>query len=89
MSQKKPVTVYTMDYCHYCERAKALLKQRGVPFEEVRVPEDDDAQWDSLYEKSGMRTMPQIFAHGKLVGGYAELAAQDTKDQLTSLKQEV
>jgi glutaredoxin 3 len=80
------VTVYTMDYCPYCERAKALLKQRGIAFEEVRVPEDDDAQWEALEKKSGMKTMPQIWAGSRLIGGYNELALEDRKDQLSSLK---
>jgi glutaredoxin 3 len=83
---ENPVTIYTMDYCPYCERAKALMKQRGVAFKEVRVPEDDDAQWDALYEKSGMRTMPQIFAGDRLIGGYNELSDLDRKDSLASLK---
>ena len=39
------VTVYTMDHCPYCERAKALLKQRGVEYAEIRVSMDDDSQW--------------------------------------------
>jgi len=80
------VTVYTMEHCPYCERAKALLKQRGIPFEEVRVAEDDDAKWDELYKKSGMKTMPQIWSGDRLVGGYTELAKEDGNDQLKSLK---
>ncbi len=80
------VLLYTMDGCPFCERAKALLKQRGVPFEEKRVDLDNDAEWDRLYKLSGMKTMPQIFAGEKLVGGYTELAALDVKDKLVSLK---
>lgn len=80
------VTVYTMDFCPYCERAKALLKQRGIDYEEKRVPMDDDAQWDALEKKTGMKTMPQILHGDKLIGGYNDLAAIDQKDQLASLK---
>ena len=80
------VTVYTMNYCPYCERAKSLLKTRGVAYEEVRVGDDDDAMWDSLYKKTGMRTMPQIMHGKKLIGGYTDLAALDGQDQLASLK---
>jgi glutaredoxin 3 len=80
------VTVYTMESCPYCLRAKELLKRRGIPFKEVLVPMDDDAQWDALEKKSGLKTMPQIFAGDRLVGGYTELAEQDSKDQLTSFK---
>ena len=80
------VIVYTMEFCPYCERAKGLLKQRGISFEEKRIADDDDAAWDALYKKSGMRTMPQIFAGEKLIGGYTELAELDGKDSLASIK---
>jgi glutaredoxin 3 len=80
------VTVYTMNYCPYCERAKQLLKTRGVAFEEVRVAEDDDAMWDKLFERSGLKTMPQIFAGESLIGGYTDLAALDQSQGLDHLK---
>lgn len=80
------VTVYTTDYCPYCSRAKDLLKRRGVEYQEVRIPMDDDAQWDALTARSGMMTVPQIFSDERLVGGYTELAELDSKDQLNSLK---
>jgi glutaredoxin 3 len=57
-----------------------------VAYAEVLIPEEDDAQWDALFKKSGMRTMPQIFAGEKLIGGYTDLADLDQKDQLASLK---
>jgi glutaredoxin 3 len=85
-SDAKKVTVYTMDYCPYCERAKGLLKQRGVDFTEVRVAEDDDAMWDELFRRSGMRTMPQIFVGDAVLGGYTDLKAQDDRDKLASFK---
>jgi glutaredoxin 3 len=80
------VTVYTMDYCPYCERAKSLLSQRGVAYDEIRVPMDDDAQWDALEKKTGMKTMPQILHGERLIGGYNDLAAIDARDQLSSLR---
>lgn len=85
MKQHK-VVVYTMEYCPYCVRAKQLLTQRQIPFREILVPEDDDTQWDELYRKSGMRTMPQIFYGDRLIGGYTDLAALDRADGLNSLK---
>ncbi len=80
------VTVYTMKFCPYCERAKALLKQKSIAFKEVMVADDDDAMWDELYKKSGMKTMPQIFHKEKVIGGYTDLAELDKKDGLASLK---
>ncbi len=82
----KKVILYTMDYCPYCERAKQLLTKRAVAYQEIRVAEDNDAEWDALYEKSQMRTMPQIFCDDKVIGGYSDLANLDAQDQLASLK---
>ena len=81
-----PVTVYTMDGCPFCERAKSLLSQRGVAYREVKVPLDDDAQWDALEKKTGMKTMPQILQGDRIIGGYSDLATLDSKDSLASLK---
>ena len=75
------VTVYTMDHCPFCERAKSLLKQRGVAYEEIRVSMDDDAQWIALEKKTGMKTMPQILDGEKLIGGFNDLSALDGKDR--------
>lgn len=80
------VIVYTMKNCPYCLSAKKLLEQRGISYKEILVPLDDDAQWDALYLKSGMRTMPQIFHKDRLIGGYQDLALQDQKDALQSLR---
>ena len=82
----KKIVVYTMNFCPYCDRAKALLKQKGLPFEEIRLAEEDDAAWDELEKRSGMKTMPQIFAGEDLIGGFSDLAALDAKDGLQSLK---
>ncbi len=79
------VKVYTMNFCPYCTSAKKLLSERGVPFEEIKVADDDDAKWDELYKISGMQTMPQIFHGEKLIGGFTELSKLDSKDQLKSL----
>jgi len=80
------VIVYTMKTCPYCERAKALLKQRGVPYKEILVPMEDDATWEMLEKKTGMKTMPQILNGETLIGGFSDLAALDQKDLLKSLQ---
>lgn len=82
----KKITVYTTTWCSFCNAAKALLKQRSVAYEEVSVLDSDDNTWDQLYEKSGMRTVPQIFVDGEILGGYQELRELDQQDQLASLK---
>ncbi|HEY8280402.1 MAG TPA: glutaredoxin domain-containing protein [Bdellovibrionota bacterium] len=78
----KSVVVYTTTHCGYCIRAKELLKQRNIPFEEVFVSRADDDAWAELHRKSGMRTMPQVFIGDECIGGYRELAALDQNGEL-------
>ena len=85
-AQDKKVVIYTSAYCPYCVRAKSLLGQRGVPFTEILVSDEDDAEWDRLEKLTGMKTMPQILHGDRVIGGYTDLAALDRQDQLSSLK---
>lgn len=81
----KDIVIYTMKRCSYCEAAKKLLTSRGIKFKEILLGDDDDAAWEALTAKSGMRTAPQIFAGDVLIGGFDALDAQDKKDKLKSL----
>src|SRR5450631_2991104 len=65
----RKVQVYTITNCPYCERAKALLRDRQIAFEEVHVDRNDDEQIQELIARSKMKTFPQIFAGDKLIGG--------------------
>ena len=78
------VTVYTTDYCPYCTRAKALLNNRGIPFEEINLEESPD-ELIALKNRTGLRTVPQIFLDDKLVGGYTELKALDSSGELANI----
>ncbi len=70
----KDVTVYTTRICGYCHAAKHLLEQEDIPYETIDVTHDmDKKMW--LMEKTGMRTVPQIFFGDELIGGYDELKA--------------
>ena len=80
-----PVRMYTTQVCPYCQRAKALLKQRGVQqIEEIRV-DVDVAQRDRMIRETGRRTVPQIFIGDTHVGGCDELVALDQKGTLLPL----
>jgi len=78
------VRVYTTTACGYCGAAKRLLGARGVPYEEVDVS-GDDAKRAWLLETTRRRTVPQIFIHGRAIGGYEELAALDRSGELKQL----
>jgi glutaredoxin 3 len=82
----KKVTVYSMNNCPYCVKAKGLLTQRGVSFETIMIDDWSDEEWDALVKKSGMKTVPQVYVDGILIGGYTQLAEVDARDQLASLK---
>ena len=84
MQPMTKVVVYTTQYCPYCMQAKALLKHKGVTFEEVDVGEDD-ALRARVVELSGRRTVPQIFIDDKPIGGYDELRALDDQGELDRL----
>ncbi len=81
----KKVVVYTSPSCPYCVRAKELLKQRAIPFEEVMIPWEDEAGWKAMEQKSGMKTVPQIYADDQLLGGFTDLAALDKSGELKKI----
>ena len=77
----KPVRVYSTMVCPYCVRAKMLLKDRSIPYEEIDVTGDHDKrQW--LVETTGRRTVPQIFIGDEAIGGFDELRALDVSGEL-------
>lgn len=79
------VTMYTTLVCPYCIRAKMLLKQRGVAeIDEVRI-DTDPAQRQLMMEKTGRRTVPQIFIGDTHVGGCDDLIALDQRGGLAPL----
>jgi glutaredoxin 3 len=66
------IHVYTKSGCPNCVTAKALLKARGLPFEEDNLDEPAlMAAFQRMYPEA--RQMPQIFIEGQRVGGLAGL----------------
>ncbi len=79
------VRMYTTLVCPYCQRAKQLLKARGVAsIEEVRI-DLDPAQRDHMMNVTGRRTVPQIFIGETHVGGCDDLMALDQRGGLLPL----
>lgn len=78
------VIIYTKDYCPYCKRAKALLQQKGVKFEEIDVTNDEALQKEMI-KRSGRTTVPEIFINGKHIGGCDDLFELDEKGELDKL----
>ena len=79
------VIVYSKDYCPYCTKAKQLLKNKGVEFEEIDITNDTDLQIEVVEKSGGRRTVPQIFINDQPIGGYDDMAALDEKGELDTL----
>ena len=78
------VKIYTTSSCPFCIRAKRLLEARGIPFEEIDVG-NDDALREEIMQRTGRRTVPQIFIDERSIGGFEELAALDAAGKLAEL----
>ena len=82
------VDIYTTSYCPYCVRAKALLSQKGINFNEIKVDETPALRAIMMQRSNGARTVPQIFIDDYHVGGCDELYALETSNQLDSILQQ-
>ncbi len=79
------VEMYTTPSCPFCVRAKRLLTERGIAYTEVDVAGDDALRLD-IMQRTGRRTVPQIFIDGESIGGFEELAALDAEGGLEKLR---
>jgi glutaredoxin 3 len=75
------VRVYSTRWCGYCVRAKALLENRGIEYEEISL-DDDPAFRRKLFDLTGGWTVPQILIDGRPIGGYTELWRLDRDGRL-------
>lgn len=79
-----PVTMYTTPVCPYCIRAKALLKAKGVPYEEIDLSTFPDARAE-MQRLGGGYTVPQIWIGGQHIGGCDDMYALDRAGKLDAL----
>lgn len=82
-----PVRMYLTGSCPYCLMAERLLRAKGVTvIEKIRV-DLEPARVGEMIERTGRRTVPQIYVGATHVGGYDELAALDEAGELDALLQ--
>jgi glutaredoxin 3 len=79
------VDIYTKMMCPYCTRAKRLLTEKGVAFEEFDITMGGPKRAEMLSRSNGGYTVPQIFIGETHVGGSDELAALDRAGKLDGL----
>lgn len=79
------VTIYSSMFCPFCHRAKKLLKQKGVEFDEIDVMMNSGRKQEMMDRANGSHTVPQIFIGDTHVGGCDELYALESKGELDQL----
>jgi glutaredoxin 3 len=80
-----PITMYATAICPFCVQAERLLRAKGVAeIAKVRV-DLDPARRQEMMQKTGRRTVPQIYIGDLHVGGYDDLVALDRAGKLASL----
>jgi NADH-dependent peroxiredoxin subunit F len=85
------VLMYSMEWCPYCAKAKALMGAKGIEYDEVDVTHDD-AKALEMIERTGQRGVPQFFVDGQWIGGYDNLAymnATGALDQMFGIESHV
>jgi glutaredoxin 3 len=78
------ISVYGTDWCGFCEAAKSLLEQRGIPYEDIDIS-CDPAFRQRVFDLSGRWTVPLVVIDGRPVGGYVELRELDRSGRLGEL----
>ena len=79
------VIMYTTGFCPYCKMAENLLRAKGVQdIEKIRI-DLEPAQRAEMMDKTGRRTVPQIYIGERHVGGYDDLTQLDRKGELAVL----
>jgi GrxC family glutaredoxin len=78
------IVVYTTPFCGYCGAAKRLLTEKGAEFTEIDVMFDAERKREMI-ERSGRRTVPQIFVGDRHIGGFDELSALEDRGELNTL----
>jgi glutaredoxin 3 len=77
--------MYSTGVCPYCQMAERLLKSKGVAvIDKIRVDLEPERRVEMM-EKTGRRTVPQIYIGETHVGGYDDLAALDRAGELDKL----
>lgn len=79
------VQIYTKSFCPYCARAKRLLDEKGVPYEEYEISGGGAKREEMIQRAGGRTTVPQIFIDGRHVGGSDDLAALERAGKLDPL----
>lgn len=80
------VLMYSTKYCPYCIRARQLLESKGVDYRDIAVDSEPELKQEMM-QRSGRRTVPQIWIGEQHVGGFDDLAQLEMNGELDTLLQ--
>ena len=90
ITKKNPLVLFGLSYCPYCHKAKELLAPYKPVVKDIDLDKNANGTRRALKKISGMKTFPQIFLKGRLLGGYEEtsrkMQTRKVKKSLESLK---
>ncbi len=78
------VVMYSTRFCPYCMRARSLLSNKEVSYEDIDVGGDPQLR-QKMYALSGRDSVPQIFINDEAVGGYDDIALLDRQGKLDTM----
>ena len=79
------VEIYTKAFCPYCSRAKRLLDQKGVAYDEHDITMGGPDRVAMIERSDGRTTVPQVFVGDRHIGGSDDLADTDATGELDRL----
>jgi len=79
------IDIYTTPYCPFCIRAKKLLANKKVEFNEIDLSENPDKFEEMLSKSNGAKTVPQIFVNGEHIGDCDHIHDLDQKGELDKI----
>ncbi len=82
------VEIYATMFCGFCYRAKRLLDNKGIAYDEIDVAMNPLRRREMAERAGGQRSVPQIFIDGQHIGGSDELLALDAEGGLETLRDE-
>ena len=78
------ITMYSTSWCGFCAMARRLLEQRGQVWDEIDI-ETEPGRRQEMMQRSGQRTVPQIWIGDRHIGGFDELSALASAGELDGL----
>ena len=76
------ITVYTRPQCHFCQKLKAFLNEKGLVFEEVNLQEEPQRQAEMENKTNGIGSVPQLFVGDEYIGDCFVVLSETGQEKL-------